>query len=534
MNTSRLEVSRQNLNDYCRSLAISLLGLAQETRQTVGLPSCKVVFGKVPKIRLTSSGKLKISLLDPLLLTDNVAIALDPHSTEIVHLNNINLRTISILVFGLAVNGRSNVPAHVRTAISSRKDIIPDRRLYHIALCRSNEFCNALASNLISSLCENAEGIINTVSEDSTLSYNLKQMILSIVANVKQSIDNGGKLNSVTCISSHLTWPIIIDTIVEESLMDWRQAEPPSAATPDIEGEQQHIEQQRSDGTDTWEFSRDMETAKRLMKGKLSITTETVKKLKHSKSKKPLAFDKLVRNLLRSMNEYRTLSSTKGDFVKDVTRAMTDGKIFAKRSLIPATNTAVALLLDCSGSTSGYIQKLGHFCSLLAKALLDNGAPCALWAFGTNVVPVPVHDYVIRKEIDCLGNTCTGSAVLAAKNWLSYIHGCNRKVVVLLTDGVPYVDGYYKSEDYSSHNTCSIARIKPRPETKKEIEKLKATSKYLRRSGVSILVGYYKQFIDQEAVVQFMPGAYLTPIDNNFETSCVRIAHRISQMQVLQ
>src|SRR5690606_31650112 len=97
----------------------------------------------------------------------------------------------------------------------------------------------------------------------------------------------------------------------------------------------------------------------------------------------------------------------------------------------------VAILIDCSGSTSDYVDRLMAFAGCMAEGARDAGADVAAWAYGSQYQPVPCRIlHCVTPPI--LGGTIMSGPLEEAYGWLAdHADLYKRKVCVMLTDGEP-------------------------------------------------------------------------------------------------
>ena len=120
-------------------------------------------------------------------------------------------------------------------------------------------------------------------------------------------------------------------------------------------------------------------------------------------------------------------------------------RVFRRESIQPGLNTAVHILLDCSGSMDGKPMVLARqACFAVAGALEDiRGVNPAVTAFPAvsakpSVFPLVRHG---EKVTENFGITASGGTPLAPALWWVLQRLCSleeeRKIILILTDGTP-------------------------------------------------------------------------------------------------
>lgn len=212
------------------------------------------------------------------------------------------------------------------------------------------------------------------------------------------------------------------------------------------------------------------------------------------------AMRKLIRALMHSIRFALCKPALRGSCVRDVTRIYTDARIFVRRTEVPGTNSAVAFILDCSGSTRDYADKLIAFAGCMAEGCREAGVSCASWLFGTNYRQVPAR-LLTRIHAPNMGGTVLHRPMEEALDWLVEHQDdeYQRKVMVILTDG--------KS---------------------RSPDKITEMSERALRENVTIIVGCIKTVDLRDFVVEHMPSAIPFSIGDNFGMSAVALAHRVA------
>jgi hypothetical protein len=214
---------------------------------------------------------------------------------------------------------------------------------------------------------------------------------------------------------------------------------------------------------------------------------------------------RLMKELLRSKTFTLCKSSVRGPVVRDVERVYTDGKVFRRRDYQLGMNSAVAFLVDCSGSTRDYINQLTAFAGAMADGAREAGASTAAWLFGGDYMPVPTRrlSYIIPPN---LGGTIISKPLEVALDWLS-THDDDeykRKVLVIFSDGVPYKYDYAPTMQLASDAAAD---------------------------GVRIILGCVGKVDLSEFIESTMCGATAFTVSSNFGISALALTRKIAGNQ---
>lgn len=144
-------------------------------------------------------------------------------------------------------------------------------------------------------------------------------------------------------------------------------------------------------------------------------------------------FRRHVREILTSRAVDRIKWDTTGRLTLDrPANLYSGGKVFRNRIEAPNVDTAVALLLDNSGSMSGIISYAGALAGGLGCAIKDEGVEFQGWAFDDR--PTLVKDPKDFARISARGGTDAPRAMEVAIRWLLGQSAPN-KLLIMFTDG---------------------------------------------------------------------------------------------------
>lgn len=153
--------------------------------------------------------------------------------------------------------------------------------------------------------------------------------------------------------------------------------------------------------------------------------------------------------LMQSSKLTRTIPARRGDIDKRILHRVVTGnpRIFIKRSEKQGINTAVHILLDCSGSMRKRIKMAGQVCQVVATALYSVGVNVGVTAFpGDNedgnsfntVAPIVNHGESVHSKfnLSASGQTPMGEAIWWVLQQMVVLPE-NRKIILVVTDGSP-------------------------------------------------------------------------------------------------
>lgn len=214
------------------------------------------------------------------------------------------------------------------------------------------------------------------------------------------------------------------------------------------------------------------------------------------------AMRRLMKQLLRSRKLVPCIPAPRGSIVRDVQRAYTDGRVFLRRDEVESTNAAIAFILDCSGSTQPFVEKMLMFCGCLAQGAQEAGASVACWLFGTDYMPIATR-MLYRIAPPDFGGTVLSPVYRESLTWLDqHDSHYQKRVCVILTDGQPYDDDKPSIKElHDSH------------------------------PSVTTLVGCIEGIDVETFVRETMPRATPFTVRKDFAVSALLIARRIERVK---